>query len=163
VVWVTPQQFIAKWKQVDLCERSACQQHFLDLCDLLGQPKPAEVDATGEWFTFERGVDKTDGGKGFADVWMQGKFGWEYMGKHKNLAAAWCHSFGSAKAWQQLQLSRTLDALRAIREQILRGLHRRPVYSAALDHIHFSAAMVQESDFVGTFCKPRSRCHESPI
>jgi hypothetical protein len=86
---MTPQTFIAKWKQVELSERSACQLHFLDLCDLLGQPKPAEVDPKGEWYTFERGVDKTIGGKGFADVWMQGKFGWDYKGKHKNLAAAY--------------------------------------------------------------------------
>ena len=82
---MTPQQFIAKWKHADLSERSACQQHFLDLCELLGQPKPAEVDPNGDWYTFENGVEKTDGGKGFADVWMQGKFGWEYKGKHKNL------------------------------------------------------------------------------
>ena len=86
---MTPQQFIAKWKRAELSERSACQQHFLDLCDLLHQPKPAEVDPTGDWYTFEKGVAKHDGGKGFADVWMQGKFGWEYKGKHKNLAAAY--------------------------------------------------------------------------
>jgi type II restriction/modification system DNA methylase subunit YeeA len=86
---MTPQQFIAKWKPAQLSERSACQQHFLDLCDLLHQPKPAEVDPTGDWYTFEKGVAKNDGGKGFADVWMQGKFGWEYKGKHKNLAAAY--------------------------------------------------------------------------
>ena|SRR5207302_651232 len=36
-----PQQFIAKWKRAELSERSAAQQHFLDLCELLGQPKPA--------------------------------------------------------------------------------------------------------------------------
>jgi hypothetical protein len=86
---MTPQLFIAKWKPMDLSERSACQQHCLDLCELLVQPKPAEVDPKGEWYTFERGVEKTDGGKGFADVWMQGKFGWEYKGKHKNLDAAY--------------------------------------------------------------------------
>ena len=33
---MTPQQFIAKWRRAKLSERSACQQHFLDLCDLLG-------------------------------------------------------------------------------------------------------------------------------
>src|SRR5687768_1154939 len=38
---MTPQEFIAKWRAVTLSERSACQQHFLDLCELLGQPKPA--------------------------------------------------------------------------------------------------------------------------
>ena len=39
---MTPQQFIAKWQRADLSERSACQQHFLDLCELLGQPKPVD-------------------------------------------------------------------------------------------------------------------------
>src|SRR5437773_1374429 len=86
---MTPQQFLTKWKRAELSERSACQQHFLDLCELLGHPKAAEVDPTGAWFTFEKGVDKVEGGKGFADVWLQGKFGWEYKGKHKDLKAAY--------------------------------------------------------------------------
>ena len=33
---MTPQQFIAKWRDAKLSERSAYQQHFLDLCDVLG-------------------------------------------------------------------------------------------------------------------------------
>ncbi len=41
---MTPQEFIAKWQKANLSERSACQQHFLDLCELLGQPKPAAAD-----------------------------------------------------------------------------------------------------------------------
>jgi hypothetical protein len=41
---VTPQQFVAKWRKVALTERSACQQHFLDLCDLLDRPKPADAE-----------------------------------------------------------------------------------------------------------------------
>lgn len=86
---MTPQQFITKWQRVNLSERSAAQQHFLDLCDLLGQPKPAAADPDGAWYTFERGVNKTEGGKGWADVWMRGHFGWEYKGKHKDLAAAY--------------------------------------------------------------------------
>ena len=40
--------FIAKWKPVDLSERSAAQQHFLDLCELVGHPKPVEADKTGD-------------------------------------------------------------------------------------------------------------------
>jgi hypothetical protein len=36
---MTPQDFIAKWRLVNVTERSACQQHFLDLCDLLVQPR----------------------------------------------------------------------------------------------------------------------------
>ncbi len=86
---MTPQQFIAKWHRSELGERSAYQQHFLDLCELLEQPKPADADPTGAWYTFERGVRKTGGGDGWADVWMRGHFGWEYKGKHKNLAAAY--------------------------------------------------------------------------
>ena len=86
---MTPQEFIAKWQPVTLSECSACQQHFLDLCDLLGQPKPAAADPEGAWYTFERGVKKTEGGQGWADVWMKGKFGWEYKGKHKDLKVAY--------------------------------------------------------------------------
>lgn len=84
-----PHQFIAKWKAADLSERSAYQQHFLDLCDLLGQPKPADADKSGSWYTFEKGVTKDGGGKGFADVWLRKHFGWEYKGKRKNLADAY--------------------------------------------------------------------------
>jgi len=93
---MTPQQFIAKWQRVTLSERSACQQHFLDLCDLLGQPKPAEVDPDGTWYTFEKGVQTSEDKKGWADVWMRDHFAWEYKGKHKDLDAA----------YKQLQLYR---------------------------------------------------------
>jgi hypothetical protein len=86
---ITPQQFIAKWKRANLSERSAAHQHFLDLCEMLAQPKPAEADPDGAWYTFERGVTKTGGGKGWADVWLKGKFAWEYKGKHKNLPEAY--------------------------------------------------------------------------
>ncbi|HYO50373.1 MAG TPA: type IIL restriction-modification enzyme MmeI, partial [Chloroflexia bacterium] len=81
--------FIARWQAATLSERSAAQSHFNDLCDLLGHAKPAEADPTGAWYTFEKGVSKTGGGQGFADVWMRGHFAWEYKGKHKNLDAAY--------------------------------------------------------------------------
>jgi hypothetical protein len=38
---------------------------------------------------FEKPVSTIDDGKGFADVWKRGFFGWEYKGKHKDLAAAY--------------------------------------------------------------------------
>ncbi|MBM3888589.1 MAG: class I SAM-dependent DNA methyltransferase, partial [Verrucomicrobia bacterium] len=82
-------EFVTKWNKVDLSERSAAQQHFLDLCELLAHPKPAGADPTGESFTFERGAAKHGGGDGWADVWKKGFFGWEYKGKHKDLAAAY--------------------------------------------------------------------------
>ena len=86
---MTPQEFIVKWKRANLSERSAAQQHFLDLCELLTQPKPAAADPEGVEYTFEKGVSKTDGGDGWADVWWKGRFGWEYKGKHKDLKAAY--------------------------------------------------------------------------
>ena len=86
---MTPQEFIVKWQAANLSEHSAAQQHFLDICALLGQPTPAEADPDGAYYTFERGAHKMDGGEGWADVWMRGHFGWEYKGKHKDLAAAY--------------------------------------------------------------------------
>jgi hypothetical protein len=41
---MTAQDFIAKWSKVDLTERSAAQQHFLDLCELVGQPRSRRED-----------------------------------------------------------------------------------------------------------------------
>jgi len=62
---MTPHEFIAKWQRANLSERSACQQHFLDLCEVLDQPKPAAADPEGAWYTFERGVHKTTGERGW--------------------------------------------------------------------------------------------------
>jgi type II restriction/modification system DNA methylase subunit YeeA len=86
---MTARDFIAKWRQVELKERSAAQEHFIDLCRLVGHPTPVELDPTGDTFCFERGVSKHGGGDGFADVWKRGFFGWEYKGKHKDLNAAY--------------------------------------------------------------------------
>lgn len=80
--------FIAKWQASQLKERSAAQEHFLDLCRLLGEPTPAEVDPKGDWYCFERGAHKEGGGEGWADVWKRGHFGWEYKGKKKDLEKA---------------------------------------------------------------------------
>nr|WP_280644168.1 class I SAM-dependent DNA methyltransferase [Brevundimonas alba] len=70
-------------------ERQGSQEHFLDLCRLLGQPTPAEDDPHGERYCFERGATKAGGGDGWADVWRRGCFGWEYKGPHKDLNAAY--------------------------------------------------------------------------
>lgn len=86
---LSPQEFVAKWRRVALTERSSYQQHFLDLCRLIGHPAPADIDPTGESFTFEAGATKQKGGQGWADVWKKGFFGWEYKGKHANLDKAY--------------------------------------------------------------------------
>ena len=84
----TVDAFIRKWRTVELKERSAAQEHFIDLCRVLGEPTPAEADPSGDFYCFERGATKTSGGEGWADVWRRGCFGWEYKGKRKNLDAA---------------------------------------------------------------------------
>ena len=85
---MTPSEFIAKWRVSELKESSAAQEHFIDLCRLLGEQTPAEDDPKGDHYCFERGARKDGGGKGWADVWKRHHFAWEYKGKHKNLDAA---------------------------------------------------------------------------
>ncbi len=94
---MTPEQFVAKWSASELSERAASQEHFLDLCALLGQPTPG-MDATGEDYCFEKHVkvvaSASKGSKGeggFVDVWKRGCFAWEYKqkGKYKTLDEAY--------------------------------------------------------------------------
>jgi hypothetical protein len=68
---VTPREFVKKWRAVELKERSAAQEHFLDLCELVGHGKPAALDPKGEFFCFERGAEKRGGEDGWADVWKR--------------------------------------------------------------------------------------------
>lgn len=91
--------FVAKWKAVELSERSAAQAHFLDLCALLGHDTPASLDPKGTWFTFEKGVRKRGGDKGekpkgkgeqgWADVWKKSFFAIEYKRKGRSLQDAY--------------------------------------------------------------------------
>ena len=85
---MTPEEFIVKWRAAQLKERSAAHEHFIDLCRLLDEPTPAEVDSTGDAYCFERGASKEGGGDGWADVWKRHHFAWEYKGKRANLDAA---------------------------------------------------------------------------
>ena len=85
---MTPQDFIRKWKPVALTERATAQEHFLDLCRLVGHPTPVEDDPAGDHFAFEKGAPKTGGGEGWADVWKKGFFAWEYKKKKNDLGKA---------------------------------------------------------------------------
>ena len=98
--FMNPSELVAKWRRADLRERQAAQEHFLDLCRMLGHPTPAEMDPSGERFCFERGASKHSGGDGWADVWKKGFFGWEYKGKHKDLAAAYTQLLDYREALQ---------------------------------------------------------------
>ena len=90
---MTPEQFIDKWSRSDRTERQAAQEHFIDLCHVLGEPTPNEAHDP-DAYSFEKGVSKVDGTSGFADVWKRGCFGWEYKKDRANLD----------RAYQQLQL-----------------------------------------------------------
>ena len=61
---LTPQDFVSKWKRSTGREKQIYQQHFLDLCELVGHPTPAAFDPTGTRFAFEMGVEKNSGGDG---------------------------------------------------------------------------------------------------
>jgi hypothetical protein len=89
---MTPEDFIRKWRGVELSELAASHDHFNELCELLEVGKPTDEDPKGEWFAFEKPVPKGGkaGGAGFADVWRKSCFVWEYKRKNKfnTLAAA---------------------------------------------------------------------------
>jgi len=65
---------------------------------MLGQPTPNDADPTGDWYAFEKGAGKAEGGGGWADVWMRDHFAWEYKGKRKDLAAAYSQLNGYREA-----------------------------------------------------------------
>ena len=81
---MTPEAFIARWKDNKLTERAGAQAHFDDLCDLLGVDKPRDPDH----YCFERGARKASSGNGWADVWKRGHFGWENKKPGRDLNAA---------------------------------------------------------------------------
>ena len=81
---MTPEAFIARWKDNPLTERAGAQAYFDDLCDLLGVAKPRDP----ENYCFERGARKASGGDGWADVWMRSRFGWENKKPGRDLDAA---------------------------------------------------------------------------
>ena len=86
---LTPAAFALKWRGSTTTEKAASQEHFIDLCRMVGEPTPNEADPTGEQYAFERRVEKAGGGDGFADVWKRGFFAWEYKGHKKDLKAAY--------------------------------------------------------------------------
>ena len=93
---MTPDRFAEKWGRAQLRESAGSQEHFLDICRLVGESTPAEADPSGDFFTFEKSLKKETGATGFADVWRRDCFAWEYKGLHADLSAA----------YRQLQLYR---------------------------------------------------------
>jgi len=126
-----------KWKATNLKERSAAQEHFIDLCRLLGEQTPAEADPDGAWYCFERGASKLTGSDGWADVWKRGSFSWEYKGKHKDLKAAYVQLQRYSVALENPPLLVVCDLERqfpAIGPECVKGLEINP-YAAELARV----------------------------
>ncbi len=85
---MTPQTFIEKWgpggPAYGLNEEQGAQSHFIDLCELLGVPKPGSEDG----YRFEEKNTVIGGRTGYADVFRRGAFAWENKAPGKNLDAA---------------------------------------------------------------------------
>jgi hypothetical protein len=102
---MTSAEFKKKWARFSGKETAAYQEHFNDLCGLIGHPSPVASDPTGtESFCFQKRVVKNaelfafnvkdrvaeePDQRGFADVWKRDCFAWEYKGKKKNLDEAY--------------------------------------------------------------------------
>ena len=81
----TPPQFAAKWRTSTNKEMSAYVSHFEDLCRLIGHPTPTDIDPNGSFFCYQKANLKESGQLGFADVWYNQRFGWEYVSKGGDL------------------------------------------------------------------------------
>ncbi len=88
---MSPQHFIAKWgpggPAAHLNEEQGAQSHFLDLCELLGVPKPGSLPAADE-YVFEQRSLLPGQARGFADVFYRDHFAWENKAPGKDLDAA---------------------------------------------------------------------------
>lgn len=79
---LTPMEFIAKWHDTRFGERQASQTFFNDICALVGHPTPADYQ-NPEAFSFDKWVPG-----GFADAYLEGRFGWEFKGSDAQLPGA---------------------------------------------------------------------------
>ena len=76
-----PEEFVAKWRNVQFGEKQASQEMFLDICALVDHPTPGSI-GNPEVFTFEKWVPG-----GFADAYYEEHFGWEFKGDDADLDA----------------------------------------------------------------------------
>jgi len=86
---ITSAEFVKKWSQIQLKERTTAQSHFNDICALVGHSTPLEADPSGKYFTFEADATKPEGEYGWADAWYANHFVWEYKGPNKSLEKAY--------------------------------------------------------------------------
>lgn len=84
--------FIAKWgpggSGYALNERQGAQQHFIELCDLLGVERPTGVNDEHADYLFEKQTLMLGEKRGYADVFKRSAFAWEYKAPGRSLEAA---------------------------------------------------------------------------
>ena len=127
---MTPQQFVATWKNVTQTERATSQTHFNHLCQLISVDDPITGDPTGQTYAFEPGVRKAGGGQGWADVWKRGHFGWEYKGPGRDLEAAYTQLLNYKDALENPPLLIVSDVQTIIvRSNFTNSVQRRRVFT----------------------------------
>ena len=108
---MTPQQFIAKWgpggPAYELNEEQGAQSHFMELCDLLGVPRPGSEPG----YLFEQGGRIAGQASGYADVYKRGAFAWENKAPGKNLDTALRQLLGYTLALENPPLLVVCDRL----------------------------------------------------
>ena len=81
-------EFISKWgpggSAHALNEEQGAQQHFIELCDVLGVPSPQG----GDDYLFEKRMLALGQRRGYADVFKRGHFAWENKAPGKSLEGA---------------------------------------------------------------------------
>ena len=90
---LSPIQFAQTWRDFDGNEEQGRQDHFNQLCRLVGHETPIERN-TLDSFAFEKATPKPDGSLGKADVWLADHFVMEYKSKGGDLDEAYIQALG---------------------------------------------------------------------
>lgn len=84
--------FISKWgpsgSGFALNERQGAQQHFLELCNVIGVEQPTGVNDGVTDYLFEKQTLMLGERRGYADVFKRNVFAWEYKAPGKSLDGA---------------------------------------------------------------------------
>lgn len=112
--------FIARWSGNAAGEMKVAQQHFLELCDALGVPKPTPQEQEAHTFCFELPV-VVPTGKGKApateraDVYKQGCFLWENKQGSESSSERTGHGRRGSLMWSQSMVRARAQAVRYAR------------------------------------------------
>ncbi len=90
---ISSNQFAETWLSYTGNEQQGRQDHFNQLCQLVGHETPIERNDLRN-FTFEKSTPKPDGSLGIADVWLSGNFVMEYKAKGGDLDDAYTQALG---------------------------------------------------------------------